>query len=549
MRALLALSMLLLSLSATPGASAASRSLPRTLTCTPKSALGLTRSTLDRQHAAVGPRRLGISLHCIHSRRALALVWRNSAAQGWLAATLPNSRLLVSGRAAHGATLTLAVSRRFLTVTELRRANGGGCRLRVTTVYAWSHGRLAEHSTSADPKCPGRHSGQSGPNKEAGDPPAGGVAFLRPPTLSGQAAVGQTLTCTPGPTTGSVARISYEWQRGTYLNNPPQDIVNSNGHPGSGSSYTVTAADLYSAIRCVVFAEGGGSVNPFIVTPGIASVPLSVAPELPVETIGGANSNGAAVASYARVGCPSAVNGATEEEVTVHILRDGEPIPGITSSYLTTSADAGHSFSCAISAYSNLEVVEDTARAYGSLIGGANLYEEWGPPTPSATVSATSPNSIVVTPCYSDQAPYCQTPTVGQRTSESTISTGFSPEESNYVYLGPAVPSGVFTTVATRDPEETTATVSFEVQIDLTEATTIDLFAGYSTLPEGEGSSVCCEINHYQSFSLTAGHHVLSWSDLAVVDPRAYYAIASICDESTNRCYSQDHLFGSSGQS
>jgi hypothetical protein len=543
MRALLALSMLLLSFWAVPGASAASRSSPRTLTCTPRSALGLTRSTLQSQHAAVKPLRLGISLHCIHSRRALALVWINNTVQGWLAATLPTSQLLASGRAARGATLTLATSHNSVTVTELRRATHDGCRRTLTTAYAWSHGRLIKRSTRAGQKCPGNNPGGNLPGEEGGKNPAGKVAFLHPPTLAGQAAVGQTLTCTPGPTTGPVARISYEWQRGTYVNNPPQDIVNSDGRAESGSSYTVTAADLYSAIRCAVFAEGGGSV-----TPSIDSVPLSVAPELPVETIGGANSNGSAVATYTRLGCPSAVNGATEEEVTVHVLRDGQAIPGITSSYLTTSADAGHSFSCALSAYANPEVVEEAARAHGSLFQGAHGYEGWGPPTPSVTVSATSSNSIVVAPCDSNQAPYCQTPTTGDETSESTVSTGFSPEFVNYVYLGPAVPSGLFTTVATRDPAGTTATISFQVEIDLTEATTIELIAGYSNLPEGEGSSVCCTTEHYQSLSLTAGHHVLSWSDSAVVDPKAYYAVALICNASTDRCYTQEHMFGRYGQ-
>jgi hypothetical protein len=461
---------------------------------------------------------------------------------------LPNSRLLLSGRAARGATLTLAVSRNFLTVTELRRANAGGCRLRLTTVYAWSHDRLVEHSTSADPKCPGSRPGQSGPNKEAGGPPAGGVAFLRPPTLSGQAAVGQTLTCTPGPTTGSVARIAYIWQRGTYLNNPPESIVNSDGRPGSGSSYTVTAADLSSAIRCVVYAEVGGSVNPAdSVTPGIVSEPLSVAPELPVETIGGANSNGATVATYTSVGCPSDVNGATEEEVTVHVLRDGQPIPGITNSYLTTSADVGHSFSCAISAYANPEVVADAARAHGLLIAGADLYEEWAPPTPSATVSATSPNSIVVTPCYSDQAPYCQTAPTGQETTESTISDGFDQELGYGFYLGPSVPSGLLTTTATRDPAGTTATVSFELQIDLTEATTIVLEDRYCNAPLGENG---CPAGawHEKEFTLTTGHHVLSWSDEATVAPRIYVVEAGVYGLNIDHFYFQNHLFGREGR-
>jgi Trypsin len=85
---------------------------------------------------------------------------------------------------------------------------------------------------------------------QANPPPA--PANQSAPTLSGDAAIGQQLSCSPGAWTGAPS-FSYQFVRSTAAG----DVgVASNGP----AAYTVTAADAGTALRCIVTASNlGGS--------------------------------------------------------------------------------------------------------------------------------------------------------------------------------------------------------------------------------------------------------------------------------------------------
>jgi hypothetical protein len=85
------------------------------------------------------------------------------------------------------------------------------------------------------------------------------------PSVSGTAAIGSTLTASPGTWTGDpTPTFSYQWQRGT-----------SNISGATGSTYTATLSDAGNTLRCVVTATniaGSASAN----SANTSSVPLPV---------------------------------------------------------------------------------------------------------------------------------------------------------------------------------------------------------------------------------------------------------------------------------
>jgi hypothetical protein len=102
---------------------------------------------------------------------------------------------------------------------------------------------------------------------QASPPPAPANQSL--PTLSGSAAVGQRLSCSPGAWTGAPS-FSYQFVRSTTAG----DVGIASSGP---ADYTVSNADAGTALRCVVTATN----------PGGASVAQSVK----TQTIPGVNKN------------------------------------------------------------------------------------------------------------------------------------------------------------------------------------------------------------------------------------------------------------------
>jgi hypothetical protein len=121
----------------------------------------------------------------------------------------------------------------------------------------------------ADAQFPGLYTEVSWPATRSfltlANPPAAPVN-QSPPTLSGTAAVGQTLTCSPGAWTGSPS-FSYDFVRSTTTG----DVGVASSGP---AAYTVTAADAGTSLRCIVTAvnAGGKSIKESERTPVIPGV-------------------------------------------------------------------------------------------------------------------------------------------------------------------------------------------------------------------------------------------------------------------------------------
>jgi hypothetical protein len=100
-----------------------------------------------------------------------------------------------------------------------------------------------------------------------------------PPTISGSAAPGQTLTASPGNWTGwPPPTFGYQWQRCDVTGG---NCVNISG--ATGSTYTLTAADVGATIVVVVTATNtSGSVSASSAATGVVLPASSLAPTTPV---------------------------------------------------------------------------------------------------------------------------------------------------------------------------------------------------------------------------------------------------------------------------
>jgi hypothetical protein len=165
-------------------------------------------------------------------------------------------------------------------------------------------------------------------------PPAVGPGNTQPPTVGGTPAVGQALTCSTGTWTGAPAPIlTVQWLR--------------DGSPiagATGAGYTVTESDVGHQISCRVTGKNGG---------GEESADSSA---VTVGALPPGNAQPPAVTGTPKVGqtltCGTGSwTGSPPPTLTIQWLRDGKAIPGATQpTYSVTSADAGHSLSCQVTA-------------------------------------------------------------------------------------------------------------------------------------------------------------------------------------------------------
>ncbi|MGA9859410.1 MAG: hypothetical protein WBQ18_16210, partial [Solirubrobacteraceae bacterium] len=87
-------------------------------------------------------------------------------------------------------------------------------------------------------------------------------AVLSAPAVTGTPAPGATLTCLTGTWSAAPTAFAYQWNRGT------RPIGGA-----TGATYTVTAADLGSALDCTVVASNAGGA----IEADTASVTVAVA--------------------------------------------------------------------------------------------------------------------------------------------------------------------------------------------------------------------------------------------------------------------------------
>jgi hypothetical protein len=75
---------------------------------------------------------------------------------------------------------------------------------------------------------------------------------LTAPTISGTAAVGQTLSVSTGTWSHTISSYAYQWQR-----------AGANIAAATSSSYTLVSADVSNVIRCSVTATSATTANTF----------------------------------------------------------------------------------------------------------------------------------------------------------------------------------------------------------------------------------------------------------------------------------------------
>ena len=154
------------------------------------------------------------------------------------------------------------------------------------------------------------------------------------PAITGTPAAGATLTCAGGTWTGvPTPAITYRWLR--------------DGNPIAGAeqaTYPVGAADVTSSLTCRVTAtNSGGSASataPAVVVAAV--VPQNIAP----PAISGSSSPGSTLAC-----APGSWAGIPGPSLRMQWLRDGRELAGATeTTYRLTTADAGRSISCRVTA-------------------------------------------------------------------------------------------------------------------------------------------------------------------------------------------------------
>jgi hypothetical protein len=160
---------------------------------------------------------------------------------------------------------------------------------------------------------------------------------LAPPSISGSAEQGQTVTCSPGAWLNSPTSYSYSWQR---------DATTPVG--SASDMYTLTAADVSHVITCTVVAHNAaGDSVPAISAPIVplgsssGSIPIDTAP----PTISGSPIQGQTV---------SCLPGSWSDDPTSFLYswqRAGTAISGATGpSYVLSATDVGQAITCTVAA-------------------------------------------------------------------------------------------------------------------------------------------------------------------------------------------------------
>jgi hypothetical protein len=206
------------------------------------------------------------------------------------------------------------------------------------------------------------------------DPVGGGVVPVptesAPPAITGTAAVGETLTCTPGAWTGSPASFSDTWER-------------DGAQIATASTYALTGADAGHALACVVVAENAGGESEPATS---AAVMVAAAPSAPTDTAAPTVSGTAAPGSTL-----SCTPGTWTGSPTFSYVweRDGATVVATTPTYLVQSPDAGHTLTCVVAA-SNAGGVTDASSAPVAVSAAA-------PPPPAGTVGVSIDSGAVYT--------------------------------------------------------------------------------------------------------------------------------------------------------
>ncbi|HWJ49516.1 MAG TPA: hypothetical protein VNR42_00755, partial [Solirubrobacteraceae bacterium] len=235
----------------------------------------------------------------------------------------------------------------------------------------------------------------------------GAPANTSPPTISGSAAQGQTLSISPGSWSGYPApTFTYQWQR--------CDQTGANCNPIAGANattYTLEAADVGFTIAAIVEASNGVGSAQAGASPGtvITGPPADTTP----PTISGSATEGATITASAGSWSGYPAPSLTYQWERCNTLGQScAPIPGATTTgYTALSADVGSTLLFTVTATNSTgataasstagPVVTSAAGPLTPLLDNFARANNTGPPGPSWThmvVSSTSStNDLFIT--------------------------------------------------------------------------------------------------------------------------------------------------------
>ena len=156
-----------------------------------------------------------------------------------------------------------------------------------------------------------------------------------PPTVSGSAAVGHTLSSSEGSWNGAPTSFSFQWQRCSSSGTGCADIAGA-----TSSSYTLTPADGGQSVRSTVSATNVNGASPYAASATDLVVPVPAATAAPVvsgiaavgKSLSTTSGSWNTTASFAYQWQRCAASGS-----------DCVPIAGaVSASYSLVAADAGH---------------------------------------------------------------------------------------------------------------------------------------------------------------------------------------------------------------
>lgn len=221
-----------------------------------------------------------------------------------------------------------------------------------------------------------------------------------PPTVTGIAAEGQTLTEHHGSWSGSPASYSYQWLR--CPPGSPNPVACQLITSATDSSYTPSAADAGATIivqETAINAEASSDPVGSTATAPILARPVNAAP----PTVSGTITVGQTLT------CSPGTWSNSPTAYAYTWLRDFEPIPGATTaSYLLSGPDASYDLTCQVTAtnaagsttaFVDAGMVAATTEPSGSGSSGGGIASGSGSgsassPPPSSGLPSSSPSLV-----------------------------------------------------------------------------------------------------------------------------------------------------------
>jgi hypothetical protein len=187
-----------------------------------------------------------------------------------------------------------------------------------------------------------------------------------PPTISGTAQQGQTLTEVHGSWSNSPTSYSYQWE--------DCDSSGSNCTPIAGATnqtYSLTSADVGHTIRVSESATNAGGTGaaapsgPTAVVQALAVAPSNTSP----PTISGSASVGQTLTCS-----PGSWSGSPAPTFSYQWQRDGADIAGASgSTYVVQAADQGHTLTCKVTASNSAGQASAVSTGVAIPAGGGSL--------------------------------------------------------------------------------------------------------------------------------------------------------------------------------